>query len=136
MGRGEGGDNWRRWDPAERRDRKAGPGPGPARRDGRREGRTDTHKSVRPPLATDHLAQLRSLARTQRKRNRNRFPGSGGIGAPNLRCPKYAVSGFLEAYEVVDRPIGGWGAPMPPGPAKKVATPKSANFRKFRVTVS
>ena len=63
------------------------------RPDGRREGGTDTHKSLRPTLATEESSRARSFARShartqrKRKRNRNRFPGSG-VGLKSLSHPQ------------------------------------------------
>ena len=80
---------------------KAGPSgtgtAGPARTDGGRDGRTDTHKSLRPTLATEESSRARSFARShartqrKRKRNRNRFPGSG-VGLKSLSHPQPPIS--------------------------------------------
>ena len=49
------------------------------------------HKSVQQTLATEEASRSRSFARThartQRKRNRNRFPGSGGPSHEELTPP-------------------------------------------------
>ena len=62
-----------------------------AQTDGGTHGRTDGYPQIRPPsLATLGSSRARSFARsharTQRKRNRNRFPGSG-VGLTSLSSP-------------------------------------------------
>ena len=77
----------------------------------RTDGGTDTHKSLRPTLATEESSRARSFARShartqrKRKRNRNRFPGSG-VGLKSLSHPQPPILVYDRMIRMESKPCG------------------------------